>query len=353
MAALDNWERPGPDEHSLTLSLSVDPTPFWVRVWNDGRIPSVTIRTIKELLQECQDSERQVSRSCQIVYRGQTREYRFRDGVISLLIGRERLSTEEMYRFSNFYDQTLCARPFYQDFFRNIQVIPRREGGSEYRLPATQRPTLYFELLLLQGILQHYGFQTVCLDLTRDPLVAVWFALNGQRILKSESTKRFVTYEPSLEKYGVIYILEVPARQIGRYRKVVPNVLTADLAGEIPNGSWRPRRQSAMAISQTIWSGSRKVDFNRIARCIKKRIVVPTDIELYLTERILKALRMDWLFPPYCADKIYQHVVDNRVLRRNLKNPPELLIYPEYLKHFASCTVHSTELECFKKQTAF
>jgi hypothetical protein len=72
-------------------------------------------------------------------------------------------------------------------------------------------------LLNFNGLLQHYGVWTTCVDATTDPLVALWFALQErQRISCTGPVVKAATYKESSEDHGVVYVMASPSREGGK-----------------------------------------------------------------------------------------------------------------------------------------
>jgi hypothetical protein len=293
-----------------------------------------------------------LSKPLRTVYRGQTREYAFSDGTVSLLTGRERTSTASVQKHSPWYNPSDVGPELFQEVLRELCVVPRRETKP---FPFdSKRPKSYFELLLLQGLLQHYGLPTVCVDASADPLVALWFALSErERIPCSGLSDNVVTYRDSSEEHGVVYVLKVPSEHIGRGKRVGPSILTADLRLEVPNTMWRPWRQSAIALSQWEWGVIPGENWNCIAGCIVKRIVVKTTVGRELRSAMRERSDMNWLFPPCADDPIHRFMASGQELGnyRRSAGSVEWLIHPDYLWHFKWCREHVSTFECFLAQS--
>jgi len=338
-------------EDRLILSRPVDSNAVAAWIYPNIKIPSVTVRSLGHFLSECKQQESSTKFMCRTAYRGQTREYRFRNDTISLLAGRERESTFGAYKFGSLYGEPVLNKEFCGKFFNKISAITRREGGIKYKKKRSKSPQIYFELLLLQGILQHYGIRTVCIDLTADPIVALWFAFHKQiRIMPSFTQARLITYKPTDEPYGVVYAMEVPAPYIGRDRNIVSNVLTADLSVEIPDKNWRPYRQSALTISQQEWGSLPGELWNRLAGCIRKRIVVSRELFNQIPDKERRLFRLCWLFPPCSEDPIYKWLSTRPILRYAPVHIPEWIIYNDYIPSVESCTNFQSIKKCFMKQ---
>jgi hypothetical protein len=234
-------------ERPLAERVRVRPSLKRVRVGPSAFAPSVTVRSLDAYLKECQGFRKSAGQNVRIVYRGQTQEFALEGRIISLLIGRERQSSDHGYRFNHFYSQGDCVPDFFAEFFGKLRVVARVESDP---FPFAKRHTqVYFELLNLNGLLQHYGVWTSCVDATTDPLVALWFALQErQRIPCTGPVVKAATYRESSEDHGVVYVMRVPRAKVGRGRRVTPNVVTAELAREIPDKRWRPWRQAAVAV---------------------------------------------------------------------------------------------------------
>ena len=58
--------------------------------------------------------------------------------------------------------------------------------------------------------LQHYGLPTNTLDVSYEPIVALWFATH--RFYWLDSAQRIATYEWQSDGAGVVYVLESPQR---------------------------------------------------------------------------------------------------------------------------------------------
>lgn len=330
-------------ERSLLSAVEPEPRSIWFWTGASRRVPSVTVRSLTEFLREC---AMPVRRGCMLAYRGQTRDYCFPNGTATLLTARERQSTNYVTRFpGGFFDASTCTDLLFKKLSKHLRLAPRREGGPSYRVKAETMRNTYYKLLVLQGLLQHYGYPTVCVDLTANPSVALWFALHSCTSLpRSDSSSVYITFNASRSGFGVVYVLEVPAPSHGRWRKLLPNVLTANLAAEIPNPKWRPASQSAMTISQNVWSTG--PEFNSLAGLIKKRLVVSAEL---LSEPPVRALTIRNLFPPTRTDAIYRMAVSDRILRENVKLPALFVVYPDYRSHFLACAAHSPR-ECFGLQ---
>ncbi len=344
------------EERPLLHASTLNPQTRRVKVGPNRYVPSVTVRSLNEFLGVCAKASKAKRRSCIITYRGQTRDYVFDDGTISLLNTHERQSTNFVKKpGGTVFDEPMFSNPFFREFLQNLNLTERREGDID-ALRDANGLQIFYVLRILQGLLQHYGFPTVCIDVSKDPIVALWFALHRRAPVRGVLTKEqvnLVTYEESGTDYGVVYILEVPRPEIGRLRKVVENVLCADLMRELPNPSWRPARQSALALSQDEWGVLAGVNFNRIAACIQTRVVVTQDILDSLDRKERRKCTMQWLFPPISQDSTYNYLVRNAALKKPLPmlvGDPEWLIHPEYMWHFKFCREHPSRFDCFAAQ---
>lgn len=338
-------------ERPLARPVRARPELKRVRVGPSAFASSVTVSSLDAYLWECESLRRTAGKNVRVVYRGQTREYAFAGRIISLLTGRERQSSDYAQRFNPIYGQPDCVPDFFATFFSRLRAVPRVES---HPFPFDKlRPQTYFDLLNFNGLLQHYGVWTMCVDATTDPLVALWFALRErQRIPSTGPLVKAATYRESGQDYGVVYVMRVPRAKVGRGRRVMPNVVTADLAREIPDERWRPWRQAAVAVAQYEW-GTGDDRWNRLAGSIVRRIVVPKHLWPELAAAMGERSRMSWLFPSCAADPIYRRFVEGTALRNGPDaHGVEWLVYPEYVWHFKWCCDHPSPLSCFLAQTA-
>jgi len=343
-----------PYEMPCTRPYEVDPRSTEAKVGPAKTVPSITVRSVADFRQECQHAAASVRRFCRIAYRGQPREYCLVDRTISLLTADERGSTIGVYKSPGpFYDEPMCRDGFFREYLASLRLRRRREGGSAVKWAAQwpNRPQMWYELLALQGLVQHYGCPTVCVDVTSEPIVALWFALHERHSLAHRDPSVLAaTYEITTCDYGIVYVLEVPAPYVGRQRKIIPNVLCLDLAAEVPKANWRPGRQSAMTISQEEWGVIPGDTFNRLASCIVKRLLVSPGLQEQLTEAERGKFNMRWLFPSYKEDPIYRHVLGHRLFKTKELHRPEWLIYPKYVANFTGSENRSSAWHCFTGQ---
>ncbi|MPR36914.1 FRG domain-containing protein [Salmonirosea aquatica] len=96
-----------------------------------------------------------------------------------------------------------------------------------------------------QAILQHYGFPTYYLDLTSDPLIAAWFAVNEYTVLRPTlwigNTFRFQeesTYTKLKDGIGFLIIIEIP-----NFKEMIARNELFDISHE--QNFIRPQKQAA------------------------------------------------------------------------------------------------------------
>lgn len=320
---------------------------------------SVTVYSLDQFEEQCDQIAGTIRRNCVLIFRGQTREYTLADDTISLLPSNWRQSTNLFLTRIGPPDSTVPFRQEFQEFLKFLNLRERADAGFFKTLPKDLQQ-VHYTMLYFHGLLQHYGFPTGHSDVTADRHVALWFAFHQrqkvQRVAPGVDVD-MVTYDLSPEQFGVIYAMEVPSPRLGMKRKVVPNVMCLDLRSEILSKKWRPWRQSALSLTQDQWGTIPGKNFNVFATCVKARILVSRNVAKAVQEKYPTEWNMRWLFPTYMEDQIYQHVLQrepvlNRdpLFREQYIWRPEWLILPEYLWHFKWCYKHSSRLECFKNQ---
>jgi hypothetical protein len=219
------------------------------------------IKSEKELIETVSKIHKSIPSDSLLLFRGQTRLY---DKVRS---GR--------------------ARP-------NAFVIPEVENGWNTivnRISSEKKGTKYN-----QAILQHYGFPTFYLDLTKDPVIASWFACKEFKMepfLWVGSTFRFqdkTTYENIDEGIGYLIIFEIP-----RYKELIKNNELFDIGHE--SKFIRPKKQKAFLMLD---QPPRVPNPNQFIKTI-----IEIDRENFQSSKTTKEL-----FPPPSIDKGYAELLN-------------------------------------------
>lgn len=148
-----------------------------------------------------------------------------------------------------------------------------------------------------QAILQHYGFPTYYIDLTKDPLTAAWFACNDYKPLKPTmwigNTFRIhdeTTYSKIEEGIGHLIVLEIP-----EYKKMIEANQLFDITHE--SKFLRPKSQDAYLMLD---HPPRLPNPNNF---IKK--IIEIDRSKFSSSKTLKGL-----FPHPNSDKGYAELLD-------------------------------------------
>lgn len=125
----------------------------------------------------------------------------------------------------------------------NTIIFPEVENG--WNTIVNRLTKKISETKFNQAILQHYGFPTYYIDLTKDPLTAAWFSCCKLETLKPIMwigvTQRFqdqATYRKVDNGVGFIFVLEIP-----NYKEKIKNNKLFDLMHE--SAFLRPKKQSA------------------------------------------------------------------------------------------------------------
>jgi FRG domain len=189
------------------------------------------------------------------------------------------------------------------------------------------------QLHLAMALVQHYGYRSWFLDVTHDPLIALWFAVhsfNGSHAsFVDESEEPHIIYDPVLcalykrspLNEGFVYVFAVSDSQV---RQVL-----LDLAALMPKSALRVHRQRAAAmLSMPSLDPARfLIATLRVSDDLMKH-VFPPDIS------------PQSLFPPPSADPVYKAFVRvpffvptrRRLQSRSIVACP-LLVFPFYIHH--------------------
>lgn len=207
--------------------------------------------------------------------------------------------------------------PFATSFERQT-CIPSQKARWEYYcynafkmiLPIEIYQTMNYDEMstYIDSLLQHYGWRSMQLDITKNIDVAAFFACHiyiGKTIFQAteDYDENFVIekistaeYTDNLEDYGYIYIFDI--EQIKRNKKLC----FVDLTDGIINDNCRPVKQSGCVVS----SFPRYIE-NEISPSVLEVIKVKSAVLLeYCSEC---KMSVDLLFPTADEDLIYQFLL--------------------------------------------
>jgi hypothetical protein len=256
-----------------------------------------------------------------IVFRGQTAEHRLPDGRLALIPSglrralrpgepdglKQALSSyfEAYLRTADTLTRTLFERHFggsFETFVRNyLFTFNFNEPYQEVAL--TDLPAVWascFDRRFATAIAQHYGAPTDMLDVTTDPDVALWFAMN--RYCR-RGPGYPIHYEAACDS-GYVYVLSAPSELI------VP------LSTYLFDCNMRPRRQQAAALFPRYEDPSsdelRKPDFSlrwsagTFAEVVIARIEIATAVS-----SAVAGWTTTRMFPGPSEDSLYAHLLKN------------------------------------------
>ena len=190
--------------------------------------------------------------------------------------------------------------------YRGIKnIIPVQDCFSA-RVNKLQRNTVgwkRFDRLVLDPLLQHYGYRTSWLDLVDNVWVALWFALHEAKTTTISGTD-YVHYYPSQKEYSYIILMGSDANMGSGHNGVYKGkeTILVDLRKSTPSYFLRPHAQHAYMIRKT---DKYAADYSDLIIGIAK---IPTSIGLkWLGNN--EFLSLHTLFPPVQFDTGYAYLL--------------------------------------------
>jgi hypothetical protein len=307
-------------------------------------IPTTQVDSIEQYLNICQDLERRAPKE-KLFFRGQIKEYTLPICQISLLPKALRetpinIPTRHPQRlhkaYGTYMDIVLNRHTEFVSRSSNEQKLFRRllsdpvfrllpEGDFLANTPVGRFLLSLFgpRATLFEATLQHYGYQTLNLDATYSPLVALYFATHELRAQESGALRP----EP-MPDGGLVYVMALPDKGLtldgkdmgdlaGRGRVTQTRPRIADLFELSFDNNSRPRRQYAILLAEMAvlyWDGETYrlpdgVQCNSCSYYVQQRIRLSRHFwDNPGVHRFIGANLGTWFFPDPKVDLIFREL---------------------------------------------